>query len=91
MNPRVLKVSPNPDYTISLTFENGEKKIFDVKPYLEKGIFRSLKDLKIFNSVKPFLGSVQWQDGQDFCPDTLYLESIARQAGAPNAKSRGDQ
>ena len=32
--------------------------------------------MSIFNSVKPFLGSVQWQNGQDFCPDTLYLESV---------------
>lgn len=89
MNPRVKKVSPNPDYTINLIFENGEKKIFDVKPYLEKGIFRELKDLKIFNSVKPFLGSVQWKGGQDFCPDTLYLESKAQQTSAPDAKNRG--
>jgi hypothetical protein len=88
MNPRVKKVTPNPNYTISLTFDNGEKKIFDVKPYLEKGIFRELKDLKIFNLVKPLLGSVQWQGGQDFCPDTLYLESIAQQSSAPDAKSR---
>jgi len=90
MNPRVKKVSPNPDYTISLTFENGEKKIFDVKPYLEKGIFRELKDLKIFNSVKPLLGSVQWKGGQDFCPDTLYLESIAQQPSAPDTKSQSE-
>jgi hypothetical protein len=90
MNPRVKKVSPNPDHTINLTFENGEKRIFDVKPYLDKGIFRELKDLKIFNSVKPFLGSVQWKGGQDFCPDTLYLESIAQQTSALDAKSRGN-
>ncbi|MBN1930770.1 MAG: DUF2442 domain-containing protein [Desulfobacterales bacterium] len=89
MNPRVKEVSPNPDYTIILTFENGEKKIFDVKPYLEKGIFRELKDLKIFNSVKPFLGSVQWKGGQDFCPDTLYLESKT-QTSAPDAKRPGN-
>jgi hypothetical protein len=76
MNPRVKEVTPNPDYTIDLIFENGEKRVFDVKPYLEKGIFQELKALKIFNSVKPVLGTVQWQGGQDFCPDTLYLESI---------------
>jgi hypothetical protein len=80
MNPRVKKVLPNPDYTIQLTFDNGEIKIFDVKPYLDKGIFRELKDLRVFNSVKPMLGSIQWKGGQDFCPDTLYLESIAQPA-----------
>ena len=75
MNPRVSEVKPNLDYTLTLTFTNGEVRVFDVKPYLDKGIFRELKEKSIFNSVRPFLGSVQWQNGQDFCPDTLYLES----------------
>lgn len=77
MNPRVAEVRPNPDYTLSLTFTNGEIRRFDVKPYLDRGFFRELQDLHNFNSVRPFLGSVQWQNGQDFCPDTLYLESIS--------------
>jgi hypothetical protein len=75
MNPRVKKVKPNPDFTIVMAFTNGEVKIFDMKPYLEIGIFRELKDLSLFNSVKPFLGSIQWKNGQDLCLDTLYLES----------------
>lgn len=79
MNPRVKKVTPNSDFTINLTFENGEQKIFDVKPYLNKGIFQELKDPQKLYSVKPCLGSIQWQGGQDLCPDTLYLESVAQQ------------
>lgn len=75
MNPRVKSVKPNPDHTITLIFENDEKKVFDMKPYLNKGVFRELKDMKVFNSVKPFLGSIRWKNGQDLCPDTLYLES----------------
>ena len=75
MNPRVKDVRPNADYTLTLTFANGEVRVFDVKPYLGTGIFRQLQDRAQFNSVRPFLGSVQWQGGQDFCPDTLYLES----------------
>lgn len=77
MNPRVKDVKPNPDYKLTLVFANGEIKSFDVKPYMNIGIFKELKDPNIFNSVKPFLGSIQWKNGQDFCPDTLYLESIA--------------
>jgi Protein of unknown function (DUF2442) len=76
MNPRVKFVQPNKDFTLNLTFDNNERKIFDVKPYLEYGVFRELKDLSLFYSVKPFLGTVQWQNEQDFCPDTLYLESV---------------
>jgi len=56
---------------------NDEVKVFDVKPYLDKGIFKELRELSIFNSVKPYLGSIQWQNGQDFCPDTLYLDSVS--------------
>lgn len=76
MNPRVNSVMPNPDYALTLKFTNGEMRVFDAKPYLDKGIFQELKEMSAFNSVKPFLGSVQWQGGQDFCPDTLYEESV---------------
>ena len=77
MNPRVRAVKPNPDCTLILTFTNGEVKRFDVEPYLSIGIFQELRDLGTFNSVRPFLGSVQWAaNGQDFCPNTLYEESV---------------
>jgi hypothetical protein len=76
MNPRVVNVKPEADYTLRLWFTNGEIRRFDMKPYLDKGIFKELKDLSVFNSVKPFLGSIQWINETDLCPDTLYLDSI---------------
>ena len=76
MDPRVEKVQPNPDFTLTLTFDNGETKIFDVKPYLDFGVFKSLKNHNNFYAVSPFMGTIHWKDGQDFCPDTLYLKSI---------------
>ena len=75
MNPRVTNVKPEQNFNLMLTFNNGEVKYFDVKPYLNIGLFKELKDLSLFNSVKPFLGSIQWANGIDLCPDTLYLES----------------
>lgn len=39
MNPRVTKVKPSQNYTLQITFSNGEVKDFDVKPYLGIGIF----------------------------------------------------
>ena len=75
MNPRIKDVKPNDDYTLILTFTNDEVKIFDLKPYLDTGIFKELREKSKFNSVRPFLGSIQWQTGQDLCPDTLYWES----------------
>ena len=75
MNPRVKKVKPLDDYKLQLTFTNGEVRIFDVKPYLSNGVFRELRNKELFNTVKPALGTVEWKNGQDFCPDTLYLQS----------------
>jgi hypothetical protein len=75
MNPRVINVKPEQNFTLLITFNNGEVRSFDVKPYLEIGVFKELQDLSLFNSVKPFLGSIQWANGVDLCPDTLYLES----------------
>jgi hypothetical protein len=77
MNPRVITVQPIQDFKLLITFNNGEKKRFDVKPYLGIGIFKELQDTSLFNSVKPFLGSIQWANGVDLCPDTLYLEGEA--------------
>ncbi|MCG6551729.1 MAG: DUF2442 domain-containing protein [Candidatus Magnetominusculus sp. LBB02] len=75
MNPRVKEVFSNDDYTLKVIFDNGEVGIFDVTPYLDMGIFKQLRDRGVFNSAKAFLGTVQWGNGLDFCPDTIYLES----------------
>ncbi len=61
---------------MTIAFTNGEVKLFDVKPYLDKGIFTELRDMHVFNSVRPMLGSIQWAGGQDLCPDTLYLDGV---------------
>jgi hypothetical protein len=74
MNPRVKNVKPVQDFTLLITFNNREEKFFDVKPYLEIGTFKELKDVSMFNSLKTFLGSIQWANGLDLCPDTLYLD-----------------
>ncbi len=75
MNPRVKLVKPGNDYKLEIIFTNNEKKIFDLKPYLDFGAFSELKDKTLFNSVTAGLGTVIWKNGLDICPDTLYLES----------------
>jgi hypothetical protein len=77
MNPRVRSVQANPDYTLTIEFDSAEIKVFDVKPYLDEGVFRELREMLVFCTVRPFLGSVRWNGGQDFCPDTLYLDAVS--------------
>jgi len=76
MNPRVRNVETQGDYTLHLWFTNGEEGILDMKPYLDRGIFQALKDEKMFNTVKPFIGTIQWDNQADLCPDTVYLDSM---------------
>lgn len=75
MNPRIKNVFPLEDYQLKLIFTNGEEGVFDVKPWLEKGIFKPLKNLDLFRKAHVLFGSVSWNDDIDFSPDTLYLES----------------
>lgn len=75
MKPRVEDVTANKDYTLTLEFTNGEIKAFDIKPYLKIGIYKELNDWNVFKLVKPILGSIQWPNKQDLCPDMLYEDS----------------
>ena len=72
----IEEVIPKKNFMLYVKAEDGKTGLFDVKPYLNIGIFQELQDMSVFNSVKPFLGSVQWENGQDFCPDTLYMDSV---------------
>lgn len=72
MNPTVIKVKPENGYTLSITFDNGENRLFDVTPFLDKGIFTELKNIDYFKKVKVAFGSIQWPNEQDFSKDTLY-------------------
>jgi hypothetical protein len=73
MNPRVTKVEATNDFKLKVYFNNFEVRLFDTKPYLNKGIFTELKDLSYFKRVKVAFGSVEWPNEQDFSKDTLYL------------------
>lgn len=44
----VVRVETQPDYKLCLEFENHERRVFDVSPYLVKGVFRQLKNPDIF-------------------------------------------
>jgi nucleoside-specific outer membrane channel protein Tsx len=70
----VKLVKPKSDYKIYVELENGKKGIFDMTPYLDHGIFESLKDISYFNRVGVLFGAVTWPDEQDIAPETLIEE-----------------
>ncbi|MCY7407287.1 MAG: DUF2442 domain-containing protein [Alkalinema sp. CAN_BIN05] len=83
MSPKVLQVEPLDHYQLRLFFDNNEVRIFDVMPYLDKGIFTELKSVQYFQSVKSVFGGVQWPNEQDFSRDTLYLLSQLERSQPP--------
>ena len=74
MNPHVKSVRALEDYELDVSFDNGESRRFDVKPYLGRGIFVRLRDHDAFRAVRVVAGSVEWANGLDLSYDTLYVE-----------------
>ena len=77
----VKQVKPLDNFQLLLTFENEEQGIFDMKPYLEKGIFRELKDNAMFNTVRVSFDTIEWDNGADFDPEVLYQHSKITKTG----------
>ncbi len=76
LRPTAVKVKPLDNYLLDITFDNGERKIFDVKPYIKGDWYSELADKIYFKSVAVNGFSVEWANGQDLCPDELYSLSI---------------
>ena len=72
---KVVAAKANDDFTLDLKFDDESVRRFDVKPYLEYGIFTELKDQAYFKNIKVAFGTVQWPNEQDISPETMYMES----------------
>ena len=72
---KVTAVKALDDYQLEFCFNTGETRVFDVRPYLDKGIFTELRDPSYFRSVRRAFDSIAWPNEQDFGPESLYVES----------------
>lgn len=86
---KITDVSPNEDFTLTLIFDNEEKRIYDMKPYLKKGtVFETFSEYDNFKRVyldecncvswdiNPEIDSdTVWSNKVDLCPDTCYIDS----------------
>jgi len=44
--PTIKKVSPRKNYTLFVEFDNNERGLLNMKPYLNFGVFNTIKDIK---------------------------------------------
>jgi len=71
-----IAVEPLPQYKLLITFDNRERRIFDVAPYLDDAFYAPLRNPAVFQSAKINPLTVEWAGGIDICPDELYIGSV---------------
>lgn len=72
----VTRVVARDDFHLELRFSTGEHRLFDVRPYLEKGVFQRLKNDALFRQAFVAMDTVCWPGDLDIAPETLYDRSI---------------
>ena len=56
LRPTAISVTVQKDYTLKVIFNNGETKIFDVKPYIKGSWYSQLKNFSYFSFfIRPIL------------------------------------
>lgn len=66
------------DMMILVTFNTGEKKLYDATQLLSMPAFQNLKNLSIFNNICIEDGVITWDNGTiDIAPETVYANSFS--------------
>lgn len=86
---KVVTVTANEDYTLTITFDNGEVRTYDMADSLRGPAFAPLRDMAVFQRVfvddygaiawdiDPSVDSdIVWSNRVDLCPDSCYIYSI---------------
>ena len=77
---KVKSVEPAENYKLRIVLSDNRKGLFDVTPYLDKGVFRELKDQEYFRRVRAAYGGVVWPHEQDFSAETIQHELQRQQS-----------
>lgn len=73
---QVCEVRASSDFMLNLHFNNGEKRAFDMRPYLRYTVFRRLENPAFFSLARVDYGTVTWPGEIDIAPETLYGCSV---------------
>jgi hypothetical protein len=73
----ITYVTATENHQLALEFENGERRVFNMQPYLVKRPFGPLKDIAMFKLARVENGTVTWPGDIDIAPETLYDKSVS--------------
>lgn len=77
---KVTSVAPAENYRLRIVLSDNRKGVFDVTPYLDKGVFRELRELAYFRRVRAAFGGVVWPHEQDFSAETIEHELLRQES-----------
>ena len=92
MYPGVKGVIATDEHRLILSFDNGERRVFDVTPLLPIGRFRELTSPQTFRTVRVAFDTIEWDNGLDLDPEYLYDHSeimTGDQAAGADSALRG--
>ncbi len=87
--PRIKKVKPQRGKTLLVTFENGDRKVYDCTPLLQSSVFRPLQDEAVFRCAHadPHGYGVVWNDEIDLAESEIWINGrIAEPEGAGDSQ-----
>lgn len=77
ITPRIVEVKVLEKYYIYLKFKTGEEKVYDMASCIDEiDYYKNLKNRSYFMNIKPRGCTVEWENGEDVCPENLYYDSI---------------
>lgn len=78
----VTHVIAREDFHLELTFNTKEIRLFDARPYLNRGAFARLQNPALFKQAYVAFDTVCWPGELDIAPETLYDRSVAIEVAA---------
>ena len=76
---KIIDVDFIKDYQLSLTFNNGETKTVDLENNLNGEVFEPLKDKSLFTQYALTSDTIEWVNGADFAPESLYKLALEQE------------
>ncbi len=78
--PAVVAAEYRGDYRIHLTFNDGTEGTVDFEEWLEGPVFEPLREFAYFQRFFIEAGAVEWPNGADVAPETLYERAKSNEA-----------
>ena len=70
----VLEIKHIEAYKLQAKLSNGLEGVFDVQPYVGRGVFSQLENIEYLKQVRINFAGICWPNGQDFSADTIECE-----------------